>query len=109
VGAVKLERFGPEFLAVLTGAPPEPLPPARRRIAGQAEAAVFDRLLAAQVALARGADGLGKPLNCTYATLAKIAEARPRTMAELEAVMGVGPQKAERFGAAFLAVLGESG
>jgi ATP-dependent DNA helicase RecQ len=109
VGAVKLERFGPEFLAVLTGAPPEPLPPARRRIAGQAEAAVFDRLLAAQVALARGADGLGKPLNCTYATLAKVAELRPRTLAELESVTGVGPLKVERFGEAFLAILREAG
>ena len=74
VGAVKLERFGAEFLAVLTGVLPEPMHPARRRLAGQSEAALFDRLLAAQVALARGPDGLGKPLDCTHATLAKIAE-----------------------------------
>jgi len=34
VGAVKLERFGAEFLAVLTGAAPAPLHPARMKLAG---------------------------------------------------------------------------
>ena len=53
----------------------------------------------------RGADGLGKPLNCTATTLAKIAETRPGTLEDLERVQGMGPQKAERFGAAFLAIL----
>jgi ATP-dependent DNA helicase RecQ len=105
VGAVKLERFGPTFLEVLTGTATEPFHPARRRLAGQDAADVFDRLQATQVALARGADGLGKPLNCTASTLAKIAEARPATLGELEAIQGMGPQKTERFGPAFLAIL----
>jgi ATP-dependent DNA helicase RecQ len=108
VGAVKLERFGPVFLEVLTGSPAPPAHPARRRLAGLPEGALFDQLHAAQVALARGADGLGKPLNCTHATLAKIAELRPRTIAELEGIIGMGPQKAERFGAAFLAILDDA-
>jgi ATP-dependent DNA helicase RecQ len=105
VGDVKLARFGPEFLAVLTGEAPAPLPAARMRLAGAPEGAVFDRLQAAQVALARGDDGLGKYLSCTSRTLAVIAEERPRSLDALERVQGMGPQKAERFGAAFLAIL----
>jgi ATP-dependent DNA helicase RecQ len=105
VGAVKLERFGADFLAVVTGEVPPPAHPARRRVAGQPEGELIDRLHAAQVALARGAGGLEKPLTCTTATLAKIAEQRPRSLPELERIAGMGPQKAERFGAAFLAIL----
>jgi ATP-dependent DNA helicase RecQ len=105
VGAVKLERFGPDFLEVLTGEVPDPVHPARRRLAGQPAGGLLDRLQAAQVALARGADGLGKPLNCTTTTLAQIAAVRPRTLEALERIQGMGPQKAERFGAAFLSIL----
>jgi ATP-dependent DNA helicase RecQ len=105
VGAVKLDRFGATFLEVLTGAAPAPLHPARLRLAGQGEASLFDRLHAAQVALARGADGLGKPLDCTAPTLARIAELRPDSLDALERVTGMGPQKLERFGPAFLAIL----
>jgi ATP-dependent DNA helicase RecQ len=105
VGATKLERYGATFLAVINGAAPEPVHPARRRLAGRPEGNLFDRLHAAQVALARGADGRGKPLNCTSLTLAKIAETRPRNLAELERIQGMGPQKAERFGPAFLRIL----
>jgi ATP-dependent DNA helicase RecQ len=107
VGAVKLERFGPAFLEVLTGEVPEPVHPARRRLYGQPAGTLLDRLQAAQVALARGPDGLGKPLNCTTATLAQIAAARPSTIEALERIQGMGPQKAERFGAAFLSILHE--
>ena len=107
VGAVKLERFGPAFLEVLTGSAPPPVHPARRRLAGQPEGELVDRLHAAQVALARGADGLGKPLNCTTTTLAKIAELRPADLDALERIVGMGPQKTERFGPAFLAILRE--
>jgi ATP-dependent DNA helicase RecQ len=105
VGATKLERYGATFLAVINGAAPAPLHPARRKLAGRPEGGLFDRLHAAQVALARGADGRGKPLNCTSLTLAKIAETRPRNLAELERIQGMGPQKAERFGPAFLRIL----
>ena len=107
VGEVKLARFGPKFLEVLTGAAPAPVHPARMRLAGAGAGAVFDRLQAAQVALARGEDGLAKYLSCTQRTLALIAEERPRTLDALERVQGMGPQKAERFGAAFLAILRE--
>ena len=65
--------------------------PARRRLAGQPGGELFDRLQAAQVALARGADGLGKPLNCTATTLAKIAELRPDSLDALERDRRHGP------------------
>jgi ATP-dependent DNA helicase RecQ len=105
VGAVKLERFGPEFLAVITGTVPEPVHPARRRLAGRSAAEVFDRLQAAQVALANGADGLGKPLDCPPATLARIAEERPGSLDALARVAGMDEARVGRFGPAFLDVL----
>ncbi len=105
VGAVKLERFGREFLAVLAGEAPPPVHPARRALAGRPAGPVFDRLQATQVALSRGSDGHAKYLSCTHTTLARIAEERPATLADLERIQGMGPLTTERFGAAFLAVL----
>ena len=107
VGAKKLESFGAEFLSVIAGAA-EPLHPQRMRLAGRAEAEVFDRLQEAQLELVRGEDGAGKYLTCAHATLRMIAERRPGSLAELERVQGMGPQKAERFGAAFLEILREA-
>ena len=106
VGAKKLESFGLAFLAVIAGEAEAPHP-ARRALAGRPEGAVFDRLAEVQVRLARGEDGTGKPLSCTHATLRQIAERRPRSLDELERVQGMGPQKAERFGPAFLEILRE--
>ena len=104
VGAKKLESFGAAFLEVIAGAP-EPMHPQRLRLAGREEGALFDRLQAVALDLARGPDGTGKYLSCTHATLRAIAERRPASLADLERVQGMGPQKAERFGPAFLAVL----
>jgi ATP-dependent DNA helicase RecQ len=104
VGAAKLDRYGRAFLEVVTGAPVAAPHPARRRLAGDARP-LFDRLEAAARDLARGADGAGKPLSLTRATLARIADARPRSLAALEALPGVGPQKAERFGEALLRII----
>ncbi|GGL80241.1 DNA helicase RecQ [Wenxinia marina] len=104
VGAKKLDSYGRAFLEVITGAAAE-VHPARMRLAGRPEGAVFDRLHEAQLRLARGPDGTGKPLNCTSATLRHIAEGRPGDIAALERIPGMGPQKAERFGDAFLEVL----
>jgi ATP-dependent DNA helicase RecQ len=42
------------------------------------------------------------------ATLAEIAERKPRTLAELATVPGVGPAKLERYGADVLAALARS-
>ncbi len=108
VGAVKLERFGPEFLAVILGEAPATVHPARRRLAGSEGGPLFDRLEAAQRDLARGPDGAAKPLACDARTLARIAEARPANLAALARVPGMDARRVERFGAAFLAALREA-
>ena len=102
IGATKLERYGATFLAVVTGAAPEDMHPARRKLAGRGEGAIYDRLLAAQAALARGAEGRDKPMTCTASQLARVARARADA-GEIARI--VGDRHAERFGAAFLEVL----
>ena len=105
VGEKKLEKYGAVFLEVITGAVTEEVHPARRKMAGRDTAAIYDALEAEMVRLARGESGLDVYLDCPRKTLAKIAERGPGSIAELEAVPGMGPQKAERFGEALLAVL----
>jgi len=106
VGAKKLERYGAEFLAVITSdAPTEH--PARRRLAGRPAGALYDQLLQAQADLARGADGIEKPLSCSASQLARIAALNPQDERGLEKVLG--ERRAERFGAAFLDVLRAAG
>ena len=104
VGARKLESYGAAFLEVITGAA-EGLHPARMKLVGRPEGALFDRLAEVQLDLARGEDGTGKYLSCTHSTLRAIAERRPSTLTELQAIQGMGELKVERFGAAFLAAL----
>ncbi len=105
VGAKKLESFGAAFLEVITGAAPAALHPQRMRLAGRPAGGVFDRLAETQLRLARGEDGTGKLLSCTQAELRRIAEAQPLTLSDLDRVASLGPQKLDRFGPAFLAVL----
>ena len=105
VGAKKLESFGAAFLSVITGAAAQPMHPARRRLVGQTAGQVYDRLAEVQLGLSRGPDGTGKYLSCTNSTLRQIAEARPSTLSDLDRVQGMGAQKIERFGAAFLDVV----
>lgn len=104
VGAVKLKSYGLAFLDVINGAAAA-LHPARMRLAGRDAGAVFDRLAETQLRLQRGEDGTGKPLSCTQSTLRQIAEQRPSTLSDLDRIGGLGPQKIERFGPAFLEVL----
>ncbi len=106
VGAKKLESYGATFLEVITGAV-EQMHPARRKIAGRSEATLYDRLLAAQADLARGSQGVDKPLSCSAALLAKVAQLRPRDAREMERLLG--DKRAERFGPAFLDVLRDAG
>ena len=107
VGAKKLESYGAAFLEVINGAA-EPLHPQRMRLAGRPEAQVFDRLADVQLALSRGEDGTGKYLSVTHSTLRLIAERRPSSLSDLERIQGMGEQKVERFGRAFLDVLREA-
>jgi ATP-dependent DNA helicase RecQ len=104
VGAKKLESYGAAFLEVIAGEAAR-MHPARLRLAGRAAGTLYDRLMAAQVDLARGEDGTGKHLSCTHAMLRRIAETRPATLAELERVGGLGAQKLDRFGRTFLDIL----
>jgi ATP-dependent DNA helicase RecQ len=108
VGAKKLESYGRAFLAVIAGDQPD-VHPTRRRLAGSDAGAVYDRLQAAQVRLARGADGTGKPISLTPSVLRQIAERRPTDPDALARIPGMTETKAERFGDAFLAILTECG
>ena len=105
VGAKKLERFGATFLAVITGETSEKPHPARRKLAGRAEADVYDKLLATQARLARGQDGTGKPMSCSASTLAKVAALGPDSVRRIDRLLG--DRLAERFGTAFAEVLSE--
>ena len=107
VGAKKLESYGAVFLSVITGAAAAPLHPARKALVGRDSGALFDRLAEVQVGLSRGDDGTGKYLSCTHSTLRQIAERRPSTLSELQAIQGMGDLKTDRFGEAFLEVLRE--
>jgi len=106
VGAAKLERYGDVFLQVVTGEAGPEVHPSRRKLAGRGEGVVFDRLLAVQADLSRGADGGEKPLTCSASLLARVAALRggdPALLARL-----LGQRRAERFGEAFLEVLKEA-
>jgi len=102
VGAKKLERYGDAFLAVINGAA-EAMHPTRRKLAGRDSGEVYDRLVQAQTDLARGEDGIDKPLSCSTTLLARVASTRPGTAQEMERLLG--DKRSERFGAAFLDVL----
>lgn len=105
VGAKKLETYGATFLSVITGSV-EHIHPARRKIAGRSEANLYDQLLEAQADLSRGYDGTEKPLSCSAALLAKVAQMRPRDHNTLVRILG--ERRAERFGQAFLNVLAQA-
>ncbi len=104
VGAKKLERYGADFQAIVTGETPAPDHPVRRKLAGRDEAQIYDRLLQTQAELARG-DGSGKPMSCSASLLAKVASLREPDADTLSALLG--ERRAERFGPAFLEVLAE--
>jgi ATP-dependent DNA helicase RecQ len=102
VGAKKLESFGLAFLEAMAAGSVERPHPVRRKLAGEPGAGLFDALAGVQASLANGGHGTDRYLACTAATLARIAETRPRSRAALERIPGVGAVKAERFGEAFL-------
>ena len=105
IGAKKLERYGAEFLSVITGEAAD-MHPTRRKLAGKPAGSLFDQLSEAQTDLARGTDGLDKPLSCSTSLLTRVAQTRPRDMGTLTRLLG--EKRSERFGAAFLDVLTEA-
>jgi len=105
VGATKLERYGATFLSVLTGETPDPVHPARRKLAGRGEGEIYDRLLSVQNDLTRGDTGTDKPMTCSSSQLAKVARARADA-ADITRILG--DRHAERFGKAFLEILREA-
>ena len=107
VGAVKLERYGADFLAIITGESSAKLHPARRKLAGQAGADLYDQLLECQAGLYYGADNTEKPLSCTAAQIAKIAQMRPRDAQSLSRILD--EKRIARFGDAFLEILRTGG
>ncbi len=106
VGAKKLERYGSQFLEVVSSSV-EDVHPARRKLAGRAAGSIYDQLLEVQADLARGEEGIDKPLSCSASQLAKVAQLRPEDSDGIERVLG--ERRAERFGSAFLDVLREAG
>ena len=61
VGATKLDRYGAEFLAVITGAAPDAQHPQRRKLAGRESGALYDELADAARGLERGRMA---PISC---------------------------------------------
>ncbi|WP_170364603.1 DNA helicase RecQ [Ruegeria arenilitoris] len=106
VGAKKLDRYGDTFLEVVAGEA-QAVHPARRKLAGREQGDIYDRLLEVQAQLARGPDGIDKPLSCSASQLAKVAQMRPKDERALEQILG--DRRAERFAAAFLDVLRAAG
>ncbi|MEP3945874.1 DNA helicase RecQ [Ascidiaceihabitans sp.] len=106
VGAKKLESYGAAFLEVINGET-EMMHPTRRKLAGRDAGTVYDRLLEVQSQLARGADGIDKPLSCSASQLAKVAQMRPGDVQGLERLLG--DKRSQRFGPAFLDVLRDAG
>ncbi|MEO0866185.1 MAG: RQC domain-containing protein, partial [Pseudomonadota bacterium] len=106
VGAKKLERYGQTFLAVITGETAAVPHPARRKLAGREAGTIYDQLLAAQARLARGEDGTGKPMSCSAALLAKVANLQPDATDQINRLLG--ERLAERFGPTFAQILSDA-
>ena len=102
--AKKLENFGNIFLVVINGEV-DHVHPRRRKLAGAQEGELYDLLVEVQSKLSRGAIGVDKPLSCSASLLSKIAKLKPRSLNEMSKI--IGPQKTDRFGAAFLDILAD--
>ncbi|MEM9968445.1 MAG: DNA helicase RecQ [Pseudomonadota bacterium] len=107
VGARKLETYGAAFLEVINEGMVHTPHPSRRKLAGRAAGAVFDRLLQVQSDLARGETGTEKPLSCSASLLSKVAQMHSPD--ENTLVRLLGARRAERFGSAFLNILRDTG
>ncbi|MEM7508536.1 MAG: DNA helicase RecQ [Pseudomonadota bacterium] len=102
VGAKKLKSYGQAFLEVLIGKTPEVPHPARAKLTGGEGGPLFDALVETHATLTRGPMGTDRYMTLKKSTLAEIARLRPRSHEALAQIHGMGDQKAERFGTAFL-------
>ena len=102
IGVKKLERYGTDFLSVISGTPLR-IHPTRRKLAGNGDGALYDRLLEAQSEMSRGFLGTDKPMSCSTSLLAKVVRLKPKTLQDIKKI--IGERKASRFGSAFLDVL----
>jgi ATP-dependent DNA helicase RecQ len=68
------------------------------------DAALFEALRARRLELAR-AEGMPPYVVASDRTLRELAEVRPRSIAQLQEIYGIGPAKAARYGEELLAVL----
>jgi ATP-dependent DNA helicase RecQ len=84
----------------VTAGPPVPAQPAVRA----AQEALFEALRSHRLTVAR-AEGVPPYVVASDRTLREIASLRPRSLGELTDAHGIGPRKAERYGAGFLAVV----
>ena len=98
----KLVLYGMAFLSVITDGL-DRVHPNRRKLAGHSDGALYDQLLDAQAWLVRGQFGTDKLMFCSASLLVKITRVKPKALNDM--VYMLGPQKAERFGNAFLDVL----
>lgn len=105
VGAKKLERYGDAFLSVIQGEVSQ-VHPVRRGIAGRDAGRIYDRLMQVQNELARGNNGIEKPMTCSASLLARVAQLRSADVQVIERILG--PKRTERFGEAFLEILREA-
>ncbi|MEP2781842.1 MAG: DNA helicase RecQ [Pseudoruegeria sp.] len=103
VGAKKLEKFGDDFLRVITGDKPDHEHPSRRALSGRAAGELYDRLMQAQADLSRGPDGMDKPMSCSASVLAKVAKLYNADLQSVERLLG--DRHADRFAKAFHDVL----
>ena len=81
--------------------------PSVRRRAGEPDGPLYQALKRWRLQRAK-ADEIPAYVIFHNSTLAEIAERRPRTIAELASVPGVGPAKLERYGAELLAALADA-
>ncbi len=105
VGAKKLEKYGDDFLSVINGSSPPAEHPSRRALSGRSAGAVYDRLMQAQADLARGPDGMDKPMSCSASLLAKVAKLHSADLQTVKRVLG--DRRADRFADAFHEILQE--
>ncbi len=100
VGIKKLERYGEDFLQVITGEKADPIHPARRKLAAKGQGNLYDDLFDLQIRLARGECGTLKPLTLSRTQLTRLVELKPKDIAGVSRILG--DKYAERFGDAII-------